>query len=163
MTIVDGGSIKNRVWTEIINKMVIRFQSCPNAYKLAWLHKGHHVIMTQQCLINFHFGGLDDNVLCDLIMMDSYRLMLGWPWKYHQNIIYSDQMNTVIVKRMVRYFDLFSWSKNQMAMEKKMGIGKSKCRCVQQNNSSRRKRSSNVSLRLFPKDQVLISQLKISL
>ena len=65
------------VLTELIDKLGIKFQLHPNAYKVSWLQKGHHAMVTQQCLINFKIGGLHDNVLCDVVLIDAYNLLLG--------------------------------------------------------------------------------------
>ena len=65
------------VLTEVIDKLGIKFQLHPNAYKVSWLQKGHHAMVTQQCLINFNIGGLHDNVFCDVVSMDSYHILMG--------------------------------------------------------------------------------------
>ena len=82
MKIIDGGKLENLVSTKVIEKLGIKCQPHPAASKVSWLQKGHHVMVTQQCLINFKIGRLHDNMLCDVFPMDSYHLLLGKPWKY---------------------------------------------------------------------------------
>jgi len=46
-------------------------------YKVSWLHKGHQVTVTQQCLVNFKIGGYRNEILCDVILMDACHVLLG--------------------------------------------------------------------------------------
>ena len=74
------------VLMEVIDKLGIKFQMHLNAYKVSWLQKGHHAMVTQQCLINFNIGGLHDNVLYDVVSMDAYHLLLGGYQSNHDQV-----------------------------------------------------------------------------
>jgi hypothetical protein len=49
----------------------------PNTYKVSWLQKGHQVMVTKQCLVEFKIGGYRDEILCDVIPMDVCHILLG--------------------------------------------------------------------------------------
>ena len=93
--IVDGGSSENIVSREFIEKLKLNCEPHPQAYRVSRLRKGQHVTIYKQFLINFKIGNYHDNVLCDLVPMDAFRLLLGRPWKYDRKIVYDGVMCNV--------------------------------------------------------------------
>jgi hypothetical protein len=78
--IVDSGSTDNLVLTEMVEKLELKMINQPSPYKVSWLQKGHQVIVTKQCLVEFKIGGYNDKILCDVIPMDVCHVLLGRPW-----------------------------------------------------------------------------------
>ena len=78
--IVGSGSIDNLVSTEMVEKLELETIAHPSPYKVSWLQKGHQVTVTKQCLVDFKIGGYKDEILCDVIPMDTCHFLLGRPW-----------------------------------------------------------------------------------
>jgi hypothetical protein len=67
----------------MVEKMELKTTRHPNPYKVSWLHKGHQVMVSQECQVEFKIGGYKDEILCDVIPMDVYHILLGGSWKYN--------------------------------------------------------------------------------
>jgi hypothetical protein len=71
----------------------------PNPYKVSWLQKGHQVMVSRQCKVEFKIGGYKDEILCDVIPMDVFHVLLGRPWKYDINVIHDGRKNTYTLEK----------------------------------------------------------------
>jgi hypothetical protein len=78
--IIDSGSIDNLVSTEMVEILKLETTAHSEPYKVSWLQKGHQVMVTRQCLVEFKVGGYRDEILCDVIPMDVCHILLGRPW-----------------------------------------------------------------------------------
>ena len=92
--IIDSGSTDNLVSTEMVEKLYLNTTSHPHPYKVSWLHKGHQVMVSQQCQVEFKIGGYRDEILCDVIPMDVYHILLGRPWQFDKKVIHDGRNNT---------------------------------------------------------------------
>lgn len=54
--IIDSGSTDNLVSTEMVKKLKLRKTVHPEPCKVAWLQKGHQVLVSEQCQVNFQIG-----------------------------------------------------------------------------------------------------------
>jgi hypothetical protein len=97
--IVDSGSTNNLVSIEMVEKMELETVAHPSPYKVSWLQKGHQVIVTKQCLVEFKIGGYRDEILCDVIPMDVCHLLLGRPWQYDRNVVHDGGKNTCTLEK----------------------------------------------------------------
>jgi hypothetical protein len=75
--IIDSGSTDNLVSTEMVEKLELKTIAHPNSYKVSWLWKGHQVMVSQQCQVEFKIGGYRDEILCDVIPMDVLPYFIG--------------------------------------------------------------------------------------
>jgi hypothetical protein len=78
--IVDSGSTDNLISTEMVEKLELKTAAHPNSYKVSWLQKGHQMMVSQQCQVEFKIGGYRDEILCDVILMDVCHILLGRQW-----------------------------------------------------------------------------------
>jgi len=78
--IIDSGSTNNLLSTEMVEKMKLETTTYPNLYNMSWLQKGHQVMISRQCKVDFNIGGYIDEVLCDVIPMDVCHILLGRTW-----------------------------------------------------------------------------------
>jgi hypothetical protein len=97
--IIDSGSTKNLVSTEMVEKLELETTAHTNTYKVSWLHKGHQVMVTKQCLVEFKIGGYRDEILCDVIPMDVCHVLLGILWKFDINVIHDGRKNTYTLEK----------------------------------------------------------------
>jgi hypothetical protein len=72
----------------MVENLELETTAHPNLYKVSWPQKGHQVVVSQQCNVEFNIGGYNDMILCDFIPMDVFHVMLGRPWQYQRNIIH---------------------------------------------------------------------------
>jgi esterase/lipase len=70
--IIDSGRNDNLVSTEMVEKLDMETTAHPKPYKVSWLQKGHHVMVTKQCLAELKIGVYRIEIMCDVIPMDVY-------------------------------------------------------------------------------------------
>lgn len=70
--------------------------SSPKPYKLHWLSDGSDVKVSRQALISFEIRKFKDEVLCDVVNLDSCHVLLGWPWQYDRFVKYDGCANVYI-------------------------------------------------------------------
>jgi hypothetical protein len=97
--IIDSGSTNNLVSTEMVEKLELKTIAHPRPYKVSWLQKGHQVMVSQQCQVEFKIGGYKDEILCDVIPMDVCHILLGRPWKYDRKVIHDGRKNTYTLEK----------------------------------------------------------------
>jgi hypothetical protein len=95
------------VSTEMVEKMELETTAHPNPYKVSWLQKGHQVMVSRQCNVEFKIGGYKDEILCDVIPMDIFHVLLGRPWKFDRNVIHDGRKNTYTLEKNGRTHMLF--------------------------------------------------------
>jgi hypothetical protein len=115
--ILDSGSIDNLVSTEMVEKLELETVAHPSPCKVSWLQKGHQVIVTKQCLVEFKIGGYRDEILCDVIPMDVYHILLGRPWKYDINVIHDGRKNNYTLEKNGRTHMLLPIEDNKVKEE----------------------------------------------
>ena len=49
--------------------------------------------MNKQLLISFRIGKYDDEVLCNVVLMQAGHLLLGRPWKFDRKVKNDDFIN----------------------------------------------------------------------
>ena len=65
--VIDSGNSNNLVSTEVVEKFKLKTMKHPTPYKVAWLQKGHQLIVNEQCEVELHLGKYKDKVVCDVI------------------------------------------------------------------------------------------------
>ena len=73
--IIDSGSIDKLISIEMVEKLELETTAHPNPYKVSWLQKGHQVMVSQQCKVEFKIRGYKDAILCDVILMDVCHIL----------------------------------------------------------------------------------------
>jgi hypothetical protein len=120
--IVDSGSTNNLVSTEMVEKLELETTDHPSPYRVSWLQKGHQVIVTKQCLVEFKIGGYNDKILCDVIPMDVFHILLGIPWQYDRNVIHDGRMNTYTLEKNGRTHMFLSIKDKEVKPEVKLEV-----------------------------------------
>jgi hypothetical protein len=91
--IIDSRSTDNLVSMEMVEKMEMKTTAHPNPYKVSWLQKGHQVMVSQQCQVEFKIVGYRDEILCNVIPTDICHILLGRSWKYDRKFIHDGRKN----------------------------------------------------------------------
>ena len=84
--IIDGGSCTNVASTTMVEKLGMPTSKHPRSYKLQWLNDSGEVRVNKQVLVSFSIGKYEDEVLCDVVPMQSGHLLLGRPWKFDRKV-----------------------------------------------------------------------------
>ena len=80
--VIDSGSIDNLVSIEMVENPRLKKTKHPVPYKVSWLHKGHQILVSEQCEVDFQIGPYKDKILCDVMPMDVCHILLGIPWQF---------------------------------------------------------------------------------
>jgi len=85
--IVDRGSCVNVTSTKVVEKPGLPTISRTNPYKLQWLGEKGELIVNKHVLIAFSIGKYKDEVLCDVVPMETTHVLLRKPWLYDRNFL----------------------------------------------------------------------------
>ena len=77
--IVDGGSCTNVASIRVMKKLGLSTISHAKPYKLQWLSKEREIMVNKQVLITFAIGKYKDEILCDIVSMETTHILLGMP------------------------------------------------------------------------------------
>ena len=92
--IVDSGSTDNFVSTEVVEKLKLKTLKHPTPYKVSWLKKGHQLLLSEQCEVEFQVGKYKNKIVCDVMPMDVCHILLGRPWQYDRAAMHDGKRNT---------------------------------------------------------------------
>ena len=53
IVVIGSGSIDNMVSTKMVEKLGLERMKHPTPYKVSWLHKGHQLLVNEQCNVEF--------------------------------------------------------------------------------------------------------------
>ena len=77
---IDSGDTDNLVSTEAVEKLKLKTKKHQTPYNMSWLQKGQHLLVNEQCEVEFQLGSYKENIMCDVIPMDVCHIFLGRPW-----------------------------------------------------------------------------------
>lgn len=73
--------------------------------------------VSQQCLLNFQIGNLNEKVLCDVVEMDACHILLGRSWLFNKNVSYDGKENICVFKNDGQRYKLTLMLENTMIVE----------------------------------------------
>jgi hypothetical protein len=98
--IVDSGSQKNLISTEVIKQLGLLTTPHPQPYNIGWLHQGQEsedLRVSQQCQLSYGIQPFKDEVLCDFSPLHVCDVLLGQPYMLKHHIVYESRPHSVIV------------------------------------------------------------------
>ena len=75
--IVNSGSQKNIVSTEVVKRLGLLTTPHPQPYSIGWLHEGRDLKVRQQCRLPYSIKPFTYEVLCDVTPLDVCDVLLG--------------------------------------------------------------------------------------
>ena len=57
-------------------------------------HKGHQILVSEQCEVDFQIGPYKDKILCDVIPIDVCHILLGRLWQFDKKVIHDGRSNS---------------------------------------------------------------------
>ena len=91
--IVDGGSCANVVSSLMVKKLQLPTRDHPRPYKLQWFSDCGEVRVSKQAPVKFSIGRYEDELLCDVVLMQATHIILGRPWQYDKKVTYDGRTN----------------------------------------------------------------------
>eukprot|EP00253_Pinus_taeda_P034844 PITA_34844 len=92
--IINSGNTDNLVSTEVVEKLKLKTMRHPTPYKVSWLQKGHQLLVSEECEVEFQVGKYKDKIVCDVMPMDVCHILLGRPWQYDRGAMHDGKRNT---------------------------------------------------------------------
>jgi hypothetical protein len=120
--IIDSGITDNLVSTKMVEKLELETTTHLKPYKVSWLHKGHQVMVTKQCLVEFKIRGYRDEIMCVVIPMDVCHIFLGRPWQFDKNVIHDGRKNTYTLEKNGRTHMLLPIDEKNVKQESNTSI-----------------------------------------
>ena len=77
----------------MVEKLGLKKRKHPTPYKVSSLHKGHHILVNEQCEVEFQIGKYHDKILCDAMPLDVCPIMLGRSWQFDRVEIHEGETN----------------------------------------------------------------------
>ena len=91
--IIDGGSCTNVASESLVEKLALKTGKHPRPYLLQWLNEDGELKVTEQVMVPITIGRYQDEVVCDVLPMDSSHILLGRPWQYDKKAIHDGYTN----------------------------------------------------------------------
>ncbi|KAJ9552803.1 hypothetical protein OSB04_016848 [Centaurea solstitialis] len=92
--IVDNGSCENLVAQKLVDHLGLSTQPYKSPYALGWVKKGPQARVTQVCKVPLSIGKYyKEDMLCDVLDMDTCHIFLGRPWQYDNNVTHKGRDN----------------------------------------------------------------------
>jgi hypothetical protein len=95
--IVDSGSQKNLISTEVVKWLDLPMKPHPHPYTIGWLHQGRDIRVSQQCCLPYDINPFKDKVLCDISPLEVCDVLLGQPYFRKRNVVYDSRPCSVII------------------------------------------------------------------
>nr|AAN09859.1 putative polyprotein [Oryza sativa Japonica Group] len=91
--IIDGGSCKNLLSSDLVKKLGLTTRTHPHPYHIQWLNDSGRAKVTQVCRVLFSIGSYADSVDCDVVPMQACSLLLGCPWEHDNDATHHGRSN----------------------------------------------------------------------
>jgi hypothetical protein len=95
--IVDSGSQKNLISTEVIKHLALPTMSHLQPYTIVWLFQGSNLRVSQQCRLSYDIKPFKDEVLCDVAPIEVFDVLLGQPYLWKPHVVHESRPRSVII------------------------------------------------------------------
>jgi hypothetical protein len=95
--IVDSGSQKNLISTDVVKQLGLSTTPHPQPYNIGWLRQGRDRRIIQECRLSYGIQIFKDEVLCDVAPLEVCDVHLGQPYMWKRHVVYESQPCSVIV------------------------------------------------------------------
>jgi hypothetical protein len=95
--IIDSGSQKNLISTEVIKQLALPTTPHPQPYTIGWLRQGSDLHVNQQYRLLYSIKPFKDEVLCDVAPLEICDVLLGQPYLWKRHVVYESRSRSVII------------------------------------------------------------------
>lgn len=87
--IIESKSCENIVSKALVATLQLKFEKHLHPYKISWIKKEAETRITTFCLVSFSIGKFNkDEVICNVVEIDTCHILLGRPWQYDVDATY---------------------------------------------------------------------------
>jgi len=86
--IIHSGSCVNVCNTTLVSKLNLCTVKHVKPYRLQWLNDSGEVKVNKQVVVPFSIRKYVDEVLCDVVPIQTSHILLGRPWQYDKKAIH---------------------------------------------------------------------------
>ena len=76
-----------------MEKLSLLMIELPRPYQLQWFNDSGGMMVTHQVLVSFQIGKYEDEVLCDVVPMETTHILLGRPWQFDRRVTHDCYTN----------------------------------------------------------------------
>ena len=91
--VIDGGSCTNVASESLVEKLGLKTGKHPRPYLLKWLSEKGELKVNEQVMVPITIGRYQDEIVCDVLPMDSSHILLGRPWQYDKRALHDGVTN----------------------------------------------------------------------
>ena len=84
--VIDPRNCTNVASANMVEKLKLPTTNHPHPYKLQWLNNSGEVCVLKQVLVSFRIGRYEDEVLCDVVPMQTAHVILGRHWQFDRRV-----------------------------------------------------------------------------
>jgi hypothetical protein len=95
--IIDSGSQKNLISSEVIKWLALPTMLHPQPYTIGWLCQGSDLRVSQKCRLSYNIKPFKDEVLCDVAPLEFCDVLLGQPYLWKCHAVYESRHRNVII------------------------------------------------------------------
>jgi hypothetical protein len=95
--IIDRGSQKSIISTEVIKWLALLTMPHPQPYTIGWLRQRSDLCVSQQCRLLYGIKPFKDEVLCDVSPLEVCDVLLGQPYLWKCHVVYESRPHSVII------------------------------------------------------------------
>ncbi|XP_056858174.1 uncharacterized protein LOC130507486, partial [Raphanus sativus] len=77
----------------LVEKLGLKTGKHPRPYLLQWLNNQGELKVTEQVMVPITIGRYQDEIVCDVLPMDTSHILLGRPWQYDKKVIHDGFTN----------------------------------------------------------------------
>jgi len=99
LTIINRGSCKNLVRSDLVEKLGLTTQQHSYPYKLQWFNNSGKTKVTKSARISFFTGCYHDTADFDIVPMQSFSILLERPWKFDNDALHHGSTTTKFINR----------------------------------------------------------------
>ncbi|XP_056854326.1 uncharacterized protein LOC130503781, partial [Raphanus sativus] len=77
----------------LVEKLGLKTGKHPRPYLLQWLNDQGELKVTEQVMVPITIGRYQDEIVCDVLPMDTSHILLGRPWQYDKKVIHDGFTN----------------------------------------------------------------------
>ncbi|XP_024014499.1 uncharacterized protein LOC112088448 [Eutrema salsugineum] len=148
--IIDGGSCTNVASTNMVDKLGLETRKHPHPYNLRWLNNQRQLKVTKQVTVPITIGRYEDEVVCDVLLMEAGHLLLGRPWQFDKKAIHDGFSNKHTFEHQGRKIVLAPLSPHEVYLDQVKLEQNSKGKNIlsEPQNTSHQKRESEENLEM---------------
>ncbi|XP_027169481.1 uncharacterized protein LOC113769214 [Coffea eugenioides] len=83
--VINPGSCTNVASSLMVETLGLPTREHLRPYRLQWLNNCGDIRASQKVLVSFKVGAYEDEVLCDVVLMQASHILLGRPWQFDRS------------------------------------------------------------------------------